>query len=192
MPSPPVFHKTSAKSFQRYQWGFSFVQLFIMNILLLLWALSMLIMWYHAQAKLFKGGYLNIGGGYKAVVDVAEAMHKELDTPDFSLRQSTETQIKQRTVAISGGSISSDPLRVIETAPDNSFGEWLAHERWWWPITYILFACGSTILGLFYIHTDFSLIGPTCGLIFALAVGSTTKSRLVFVLLGMLSIHKLQ
>lgn len=180
-PSPAPYPYTNSS--QDYQWGFSFVQLFVLDILLLLWALSMLVMWYHAQAKLVKQGRFDIGGKARAVIDLADDMHSELDTPNSSLRQRTD---KQCTAGKKGGSIASDPSRGMETVPDNSFREWLAHEGWWWLIAAVVCSMGAVFMFVFVWFLAFLLIGPTCGLWFALAVGSTTKSRLVFVFLGLL------
>jgi uncharacterized protein YpmS len=68
---------------QKYQWGFSFVQLLVMNIMLLVWIIGMLLMWAVARATLQQQNRSNITGEYKATVELAASMRKELsEEPD--------------------------------------------------------------------------------------------------------------
>ncbi|KAJ4357447.1 uncharacterized protein N0V89_002022 [Didymosphaeria variabile] len=129
-----------------YQWGFSFIQLFIMNIMLLIWTLGILIMWYRAQSTMQKRGRVSVAGVHKAVVELAETMHKELDAEDFDLSLSTEAQIKQRTAAAKGGSIAYDAPLVDEKVPDASFTKWLKREKWWLIVTFVFIFATSVLM----------------------------------------------
>lgn len=161
---------------KNYQWGFSFVQLFAMNIMLLVWTIGLLIMWFQASRKIRRRCRRDVAGPHKAVIELAEAMQKE---SDFDLGLATEQHIKQQIAAADGGSISYSMSSNIEGSSETSF-DWLKREKWWFSAM-ILFMFAASYLWIFVgIIITCAFIGPICGLIFALGVGTTFKSRIFF------------
>ncbi|KAF2998280.1 hypothetical protein E8E13_006955 [Curvularia kusanoi] len=62
-----------------YQWGFSFIQLALMLMLLLLWTSGILTMYATSKlTRLRRGDRTQIAGEYRAVFELADAMHSQL------------------------------------------------------------------------------------------------------------------
>ncbi|CAI6331827.1 unnamed protein product [Periconia digitata] len=85
-----------------YAWGFSFMQLYIVLILTILWSIGTLALYIRAKTTLRRRGRSTIDGQYKAILTLAETIEKQLD-PD---RLETEPEIHTAIKDAEGGSIS--------------------------------------------------------------------------------------
>ncbi|KAH7385960.1 hypothetical protein BKA66DRAFT_569276 [Pyrenochaeta sp. MPI-SDFR-AT-0127] len=63
---------------QTYQWGFSFIQLILMMIFLLMWSIGITTMWAQSRRTIRKVGRRGVAGNNKAIFELAHTMHQEL------------------------------------------------------------------------------------------------------------------
>jgi hypothetical protein len=127
---------------QTYKWGFSFIQLNLMIILLLLWSIGIFLMYVCAEITLSKSGESEVIGEYKAVFALANAVQAQLgrglekEEPSDAYALS-ENQIRRRiTKNLNGGSMSLDHLPPFTEAQDvhrtsTSLKVLLRKEKWW-------------------------------------------------------------
>ncbi|KAI1770104.1 hypothetical protein F4818DRAFT_433974 [Hypoxylon cercidicola] len=179
----------------QYQWGFSFTQLFIMVALLFVWTIGISVMWLRARHRLPLRGHPEVPKGWKAVILLAEAMDKELleaEIDAHSLRdQEVKNQIRNH---LQGGSIRFDAcLTRREVSFRRGFRNWFKYNRlleqtyankWWLTIALVSTApvLGSMMSGLYnqpggvFLLSIFGCV--ILGVLSALAIGSTLRSRL--------------
>ncbi|CAI6257424.1 unnamed protein product [Periconia digitata] len=165
---------------QDYRWGCSFIQLFVVLSLLLIWSIGTLIMFVRSK----KGGTLPIDGEYRSVISFATAMSQELNL-DFA--STTEDDIKTAVRRIGGGGIYYPSPAVSKfRSVGRVLKDWL-HGREWWLLAFILsstlvcfFPFSNIPYGRLRAYLWYSSIGPLLGTFIALLSGATTKRRLVF------------
>jgi FtsH-binding integral membrane protein len=120
-------------------------------------------------------------------------MSKELDLNVLDEELPSEGQVQKSINAKEGGCISyNNQLLTEKQLPNTSLRRWLMRETWW-ILAAFLFVVASCCMwslpvgSLFAYWTPGSLLGfwshgPTIGLLIALGVGTTPKSRGVFIL----------
>jgi hypothetical protein len=181
----------SCQPTKSYQWGFSFVLLFICLILLGVWSIGTYILWLKAHLALRIHGEPQIAGEYKAVIELAAAMNNEFSKHDENLEFLRERQIKGKIMhMINGGTIRYD-----SPSPDKSFSfwdgfkHWAKRDKWWWPgyvLSSLFFVLGAFISNSLWIMSGFML----GGIFAARTVGQTGKSQcligLIFLILGII------
>ncbi|KAF2621982.1 hypothetical protein BU25DRAFT_219774 [Macroventuria anomochaeta] len=176
-----------------YQWGFSFVQLNIMIILLWVWTLGIIVMYTSSKFTMKQRGREDVAGEYKAVFELSGAMHLQLaqieNEEAKDVQQITESNLRQRiTKDLRGGTIAYDTALLPER---NSGAEgiywtlkaWTRREMWW------LIATAVSIIVDGFVVKSFIKDKPRNDLLFFLAlplalgfamyVGSTHKSRVM-------------
>lgn len=167
---------------RNYQWGFSFLLLFSMIMMLLFWTFGIVIMWCCTQITMQKRGQHSIAGTHKAVIELAAAMSTELDMDLLDCKFLSEKEIQERITAVQGGCISyNSPLLVEKELSETSLRRWLYLNRWWFLATCAL-VITTGLMPLSDLLFCFWMVGPTLGMIIALSIGTTPKSRSVFVL----------
>jgi hypothetical protein len=114
---------THLKDSIEYQWGFSFLQLFVMTVLLQLWSLGLLILWINASQTLRRNNYEAFSQGWKGLLEFTGMIRAELETaninPDELLDKELDDKIQK---LLQGGSMSSDPFS------EGTFSVW----QWMW------------------------------------------------------------
>ncbi|KAH7138712.1 hypothetical protein B0J11DRAFT_588178 [Dendryphion nanum] len=70
--------KGRCQPLDHYQWGFSFVQLNVMVIICLIWSLGIFYIWIRSRHTLRRQGRGEIPSDYKAIFELANAMHLQL------------------------------------------------------------------------------------------------------------------
>nr|XP_036575701.1 uncharacterized protein CTRU02_14351 [Colletotrichum truncatum]KAF6782312.1 hypothetical protein CTRU02_14351 [Colletotrichum truncatum] len=164
---------------ETYQWGFSYIQLFVMTILLVLWTIGVSAMWLKAHMTMRMRGGCDKPMGFKGVLELAAAIQKQLQETnpnDLSHDQLSE-EIKKR---LRGGSIQLE--REEATA---MYGLWKGLwgwviERKWWFTTLLVFAGFATLI---YISRSISwFFIPTAAVLIAVVVGQSGKSRAMLTL----------
>lgn len=175
---------------QTYQWGFSFVQLNIMIILLWLWTVGIAIMWISAKFTMKQRGREHVAGQYKAVYELSEAMQEQilpLENEDGrDMRHITEATLRQRvTKDLKGGAISYESPLLSKSEDDAinnawTFKAWMRREMWW----LIAFAA-CVVISIIAIRASvadrrddlFVFFALPLALGFAMYVGTTHQSR---------------
>ncbi|KAI0841154.1 hypothetical protein F5Y06DRAFT_308074 [Hypoxylon sp. FL0890] len=93
----------------RYKWGFSFVQVFLVVTVLAIWTIGTYIMWLKARFQLPLQGQVEIPRGWRSVLILAENMNKQLLDAGIDALSLTDRQLKQEIKKqLHGGSVSFD------------------------------------------------------------------------------------
>ncbi|KAF5021781.1 hypothetical protein F66182_6156 [Fusarium sp. NRRL 66182] len=184
---------------QRYQWGFSFLQLFVMTILLLLWSFGLLVLWENTRRTLKLNHYTAASQGWKGLLEFTDTIKLELKTagvdPDSLQDKQLEHEIEH---LLQDGSV---PSRLFSAASFNA-GPYMNNQKWWF--LGIFFLLVLLIVehvyrweGLFYFDSDglvgvavvFSVLYTILCLTVATVIGNTTMQRsIVFLLAGALCV----
>lgn len=173
-----------------YQWGFSFTQLFIVLILMFIWTIGISIMWLAAHLKLPLRDHPEVPQGWKAVILLAQAIDKELPDADIDAHALKDRQVKHEIQKhLRGGSIRFDAYltqnesKSIESLR-NHILEQTHRNRWWWMFL-IVATAPITLAAMFGLYVSpggvflLSVFGcAVLGVLLALAIGSTTRSKL--------------
>jgi hypothetical protein len=186
---------------QYYQWGFSYVQLNIVLILVMLWTIGILIMRGIAKATMKRQGRTEVAGQYKAIFELSDTMHMQLvhlEERGRDLATLTESVLRERiTKGLQGGSIAYETRAPIPSE-DNIYGvevgfvPWMKRGKYW--LGSLLVSLGglggafSTPGGMLFLTTIFS--GLSLAIVLTLCIGSTPQSRIVifiwfFALMGL-------
>ena len=166
-------------SLQTYQWGFSYIQLNVMLIILFIWTWGVYFMWLKAHLTMRIRNRKGPSGDFKSIVELSEAIRAEMEKLGKDVNDLTNDELKE---------LSREQLRggkmgyVSSIMPEHySFRKGLsrwARQQWPWIIltTIHLVMAGTAILyytfayWLFWIHVFF-LTG------IAMLIASTTRSR---------------
>ncbi|KAF2121945.1 hypothetical protein BDV96DRAFT_562683 [Lophiotrema nucula] len=183
-----ITQKGSCQTIQTYKWGFSYLQLFIMIVLLELWTTGILCMWVisHIALRTRSDSGANKRGETKAIFELADAMGAQLQTSDYKTdpRFELEHELRQRIRKdLKGGKISYPPPVLL----DSEFGfrktiwAWVKKERWWFGFFWLWAAMASS---MWVINFPFAMwcAGPAGGAFFALTIGTTWRSRTFIIL----------
>ncbi|KAK1673443.1 hypothetical protein BDP55DRAFT_695443 [Colletotrichum godetiae] len=163
---------------ETYQWGFSYLQLYILVILLVLWTLSLAYMWLKARLTMRMRRRYDVPRGYKGVLELSHAIHKELQEtePDELSHDQLSEEIKK---SLKGGRIQ---LELADSPATYGFWRanwvWLKEERWWiGPVLLMMVTSAPLIV----INNSFGwwLLVPIIALLLALMVGRSKKSRII-------------
>lgn len=144
----------TCQTIQGYEWGFSFILLFALLVLLLIWAISTAIIWACGNAALEPQERCDVSGDYKAIIELATTLQSSLDEQAKDVTALTEKQLKEYIeVAIQGGSIPhyASTFRAIPT-PGILASKLLQTAGAWWLVSaVVLLGITIGILSLFII-----------------------------------------
>lgn len=185
-----VLKNGSCQNTGDYQWGFSFLQLLVCLILLLLWTVGIYILWLraHFTQKLRGRDPSQNSGEHKAVLELAEAMTQELSIQHINPSLLVEKKINDRVNnEHRGGAISY--VLTYPVPQTYSFrkgtANWLKREKWWLAWTVVsTFPCST----FFLLPSPYSgqlwlwSFGLPVGSILAMCIGKSNGSRIIIVL----------
>jgi hypothetical protein len=178
-----------------YQWGFSFLILFIFALVLLVWGIGSYFLWLQAHFALEALEIKNIPGEYQSILHLATAMEKGLDEAAEESDHLTEAKIRRYLhYTARGGSIdhqqsATDGTRVSML---KSLRQWWSGPDRWWVIALILcfsltFVVVFRASYLFDVSIGASLLGScTLGSALALSIGRQHRSRILIAGSGLL------
>ncbi|KAJ0160288.1 hypothetical protein CTA2_8224 [Colletotrichum tanaceti] len=183
--SDPAFSADSQSARESYEWGFSFLQLYILVSLLLAWTLCVASVWLKARMTMRARGRRDVPRGYKGVLELAGAMRKELRDhecdPDGLSHDELHEEIKKR---LGGGSIELDKADSPEP-----WGVWRAawaycRDEAWWVVAVLVMI--PPCAGLSSVDSSFGwwLLVPVTSTMLAMAVGRSKESRIILLLAG--------
>jgi asparagine N-glycosylation enzyme membrane subunit Stt3 len=163
---------------QTYQWGFSFLQLNIAVILLLIWSVGTFIMWLRTSLIMHQRGRSEVAGEYKAVLELAAAMQYQFGKVQEDPLDFTEQELSQRIKArLSGGTIAYEvPITRDKSSSRKPF-DWIRREKWWLAAAVVsctLFSTGWMLNFTFFLFMLFFF----CGIVYAMIVGRRDKFRI--------------
>ncbi|KAF5523617.1 hypothetical protein CGCA056_v004401 [Colletotrichum aenigma] len=175
--------KINASARETYQWGFSYIQLFIMLLLLILWTLGMSAMWVKSHMTMRMRGRFDKPKGFKGVLELAAAIRKELQesNPDDLTHDQLSEEIKKR---LRGGTIELE--KAGSPAMYGVWGGlwgWIKNWRWWTMTWCLLTAIGSLLItykgGVFL-----WIMILSSSMFFAMVIGRSSKSMAMLSLWG--------
>ncbi|KAM7213210.1 hypothetical protein V8F06_011425 [Rhypophila decipiens] len=193
----------SCQQQKSYQWGFSFLQVFLMAILLLIWTCGTHFTWLKAQKTLEKQKKLHeadkeVPSEFKASLALASTVGFEMamagkENPELLTNDQLHSAIQGD---LHGGRIMSSTSEITTTIPEqyNPMKEiWsICKRRWFIFPALVLTTLCMTILVLlpimsFLVGGAIFLIPLHTGLVFAISIGSTSRSRGFFAWAGFIS-----
>ncbi len=190
----------TSNTIKSYKWGFSFIQLNIMIILLLVWTVGIYVMYLSSKLTRLRRGSKDVAGEYKAVFELSDAMHTQLtqfekeEANDF--RDITESELRRRiTKDLHGGSIAYNTA-LLHADPDGIKSDewtlvaWMRREMWWMFTLAVSVVVDGFIIRRFLIdglRGDLWLFPALpLAIVFSMVVGLTYKSRLMVLLWAVL------
>ncbi|KAI0181064.1 hypothetical protein GGR52DRAFT_522730 [Hypoxylon sp. FL1284] len=180
---------------QLYIWGFSFIQVYIQLILLMIWTMGIYAMWRKAQVSLAVLGQPEVPRGWRSILIMAEQMNRELKAVRIDPHHLTDRQLKKEIKKLlRGGSV--DFAFPPSTTDHGSVRKWMKSN---WPIllllTLIIGGCNWFLFVVFVVELDLWNVFTTpvfyllvCFIllygaaVFAMVVGSTTRSKFLILL----------
>lgn len=147
-------------------------------------------MWLRSHIALKRGGRAAVAGEYKAVLELAEAIHAQLEDHNresgHTSADLTESKLRRRIKDLRGGTISYENAQ--SSTGDGRKGKfgwgfraWVKKEKWW--LCALLPILGGTIASLTTLQTMFIIaLGLPFELFIAMYIGSTNKSRGIIML----------
>ncbi|KAK7422060.1 hypothetical protein QQX98_001802 [Neonectria punicea] len=101
-------HGSCQPILQKFQWGFSFIQVMLMLIFLLMWTIGIYTMWLKARLTLSLNGHPGTAHGWKCLLQLAVVMEKQLEDAsiDSSVLSESELNAEIRKL-LEGGWVSS-------------------------------------------------------------------------------------
>lgn len=177
-----------------YKWGFAFVILYILTVLLLAWVIGMYLTWLKAHFAMDSLGHPVVPDEYKAIMELAAAIQKEFIESGQDPNELTGHQIEKHIkTELRGGAIClQDALKPGNTAFFPTWYQWAKSVWWtgtrkWWISSLIVsvvaamsifFSAGySPGLGFGIVVLCFIPVGILC----ALLIGSKLGSRLLII-----------
>jgi len=190
-PIQYVEQNGSCQQQNTYQWGFSFLQVFITSILLLVWSCGTYLMWLGSTITLARHNDDEVPTKYKAALTFVAALYSQLGgfgkEPASLTNQQLETAIKNELV---GGSILTETTAI--SVPDynifRGIWEWVKGNPIW---LFMILTTTVFISTWVAFPKDYLLLGQPfqipfhTGMIFAVVVGRTKRSRFFFALVGL-------
>lgn len=117
-----------------YRWGFSFLLLFVFLVTLLIWSVGTYIFWLKAHLVLRAREIHEIPGEYKAVIELAAVMQKELAAEGIDSTALTNGQITNTIREVLRGGRIMHNKAVVQLSKyrfKEVFTRWFKRERWW-------------------------------------------------------------
>lgn len=179
---------------QHYKWGFSFLQVFVFLILIMIWTIGMYSMSLRTHFIMARRQRHpdDISGEHRAVIELAAAMQMELDILDVNPSMLREKQLQEQVnEQLKGGAISYAYSQAALSTYSIRKGlkSWFKKEKWWFCAICLTSVLSST---LWLVPGGILLclwtIGPIGGQCLAFCIGTTKGSRMLIILFcGLLS-----
>jgi hypothetical protein len=162
-----------------------------MIILLWSWTIGITITWVSAKTTMQQRGRKDVAGEYKAVFELADAMHEQLasvvNEEANDARQMNESTIRQHiTKDLRGGTIAYDTSLLSERVDGTEGNEWTmkawARKEMWWVIALTASVVVDVIIIRAFVMEGmrgdlFVFWMLPLALMFAMYVGTTHHSR---------------
>ncbi|KAH6869687.1 hypothetical protein B0T10DRAFT_523526 [Thelonectria olida] len=173
---------------KKFQWGFSFIQVTLMAIFLVIWTAGIYVMWLKAHLTLRLNGHPGTAQGWKCLLQLAEVMEKQLKGAGIDSKALSDPELKdQIRKLLESGSVSS----AIEFSKGNysfrrGFCCWLKRERWWVLSLFVFIGLLTAIP--FITNTWLGFLIMPVGILFSISFGRAAKS-MMFLLLCFLILY---
>ncbi|KAF5572732.1 hypothetical protein FPANT_12868 [Fusarium pseudoanthophilum] len=185
-----------------YQWGFSFLQLFVMTVLLHSWSIGLVVLWTTAHLTLQQNDIATSPEGWKSLIKMTDQIKEQLKCTGIIWENFTDKELQDEIqLLLTGGpaptlSEESDPEKPL---PQGHFSVW----QWMWRhklrlvegmyfVAFISLENTLRSVGLYY-HFDKGTFGVAvvlyaiASMIIACALGATYRQRLLTLLTAIVS-----
>lgn len=154
---------------QDYQWGFSFLQLFVDLLLLLAWAIGIWVLWLQAHSEL-RRKEIEASNRYRSVLDLAAALNRDMAT----IGESADAISNQQLARLAKTRLHGVAVKAIDPVPSARYTYWTwIKERKGWASVYLLTA--TWVVPWFLVN--FLVAGTSISV--ALSVGRTSKTKVL-------------
>ncbi|KAK3690449.1 hypothetical protein B0T22DRAFT_481627 [Podospora appendiculata] len=190
--------QTSCQPVGAYQWGFSFLQLFLGLLMLLVWTTGVFILWLRGHLELAQHGEHEVPGKLKAALDLVLRVNEDFSSSEKPPSNISSRQLEEDTeTRLNGGRIQ---LRALDQRERINVKrvvvEWARREKWW--LVALMVMALSSLPGLYFLLWEeywiwmkvlvifgytLSLIGIVC-IVFTLSAGGGRKTRKIVVIAG--------
>ncbi|KAK4182960.1 hypothetical protein QBC35DRAFT_394917 [Podospora australis] len=119
---------------EEYGWGFSFLQLQVSMVVLLVWSVGVYIMWLHSNFNLPLTKYDEVPKDWACVMHMAATLSRDLKAQGLDAEAVTDRQLKTLISELGdGGSISFGAELEHDAVIGiwRAIGRWVNMERWW-------------------------------------------------------------
>ena len=122
----------NASTNQEYRWGFSFIQLVIMLVTLIVWSTGLYIMWYKSHCRLPLEDELETPRGWRAAFKLVHAMEQDLGPKGINLDKFTDSEAKRQIrKRLHGGAVLFEArLENPDYRTWPAFLSWARREKW--------------------------------------------------------------
>ncbi|KAI8630873.1 hypothetical protein F5Y19DRAFT_473993 [Xylariaceae sp. FL1651] len=138
----------------KFRWGFSFLQVFILVVSLLVWTFGTCILWLKSYFRLPFQAQLEVPRGYTALLLIAETIEEQLDQVGLDAISLTNRQMKAEIQkSLQGGAFS------LKASPQHeTLHHWIKKERIWLCALSVDMVATLTLIGI-----DGTLLGGSFG-----------------------------
>lgn len=159
---------------------------------LLIWTIGTFTMWLRAHLTLRHRGRTDIAGEYKAILELASAITETCEEVNLDPEKLTEQQLREQVKdKAKGGRIAYNspllegkfPFMKNMRALPRRIWVWVKKEKWWVGADFLAllwFALADLLDFTFFLFAMFAFLSIS----FAMAIGSTNGSRLMFAVGG--------
>ena len=173
---------------QSYQWGFSFLQVFIAFLYLIVWSVGIYYISALSRLRLEQTGRAEVPTKFKATLALAQTMRRELSECGEDPAKLTASQLDHRVRQVLRGGCMDVPAAAAGPVPVTLGGR-LRLEKWWMAAMVILtlFLVVAWRVKGWVVYLDvlyWMALCWTIGLHVAMTIGRTTRSRLFMVFCG--------
>ncbi|KAK7582980.1 hypothetical protein V3481_012274 [Fusarium oxysporum f. sp. vasinfectum] len=163
-----------------YQWGFSFLQLFVMTSLLHLWSIGLVILWTTAHLTLKRNNLTTSSEGWKGLLEITDSLKVQLESAGIILNALTDKELDDEIqLLLTGGPISTS---AGESEPETPLSQgYFSIWKWMWKHKWRLFK-GSFFVIIISLENILRASGLLFGLdkmLFWMAVVSYTIASLI-------------
>ncbi|KAF5633405.1 hypothetical protein F52700_6097 [Fusarium sp. NRRL 52700] len=176
-----------------YQWGFSFLQLFVMTVILHSWSIGLVVLWTTAHLTLQRNDIAASPEGWKSLLEMTDRIKEQLLSAGMIWENLTDKELQvEIQLLLTGGPVpisseASDPEKLL---PQGHFSVWQWIRRHKLRVVegmyFVAFICLENTLrsdGIYY-HFDKGtfcmaiVLYATGSMIVACALGATYRQRL--------------
>lgn len=154
-------------------------------LLMTVWSLSVYVMWLRAHLKLSSRGPYEIPNRYKAAVKLTRAIAVDFGDADEATYLSNKEFSTHISRNLKGGRVGGDPAMALgKYSFRNGVKGWISREKWWFSgiVLCSVFCCVGWLLPYEVFGLLWLAVWSWPIIVFALAVGTTRKSRLFFLI----------
>lgn len=182
-----------------YQWGFSFLQFFVMTILLESWSIGLFVLWTTTDSTLKRNNIAESSQGWKGILELTDNIKEQIESAGIIWEDLTDKELHDQIQhLLIGGPVptSSEESDQVNPLPQGHSSLWSWIRKVKWRLLKVIFfipcICLENIVRFYGLYDSYGLDkGTLCmavvlytiaSMIIAGALGSTYRQRLLITL----------